>query len=72
MDHTLNMHFCMPTPMPIHCRWSPEQFYRVVSDVQEYKHFVPWCQQSKVLTLSKDGTHMTAELEVGFQMLKER
>eukprot|EP00197_Chlamydomonas_leiostraca_P009498 CAMPEP_0202860522 /NCGR_PEP_ID=MMETSP1391-20130828/2191_1 /ASSEMBLY_ACC=CAM_ASM_000867 /TAXON_ID=1034604 /ORGANISM="Chlamydomonas leiostraca, Strain SAG 11-49" /LENGTH=247 /DNA_ID=CAMNT_0049539693 /DNA_START=8 /DNA_END=751 /DNA_ORIENTATION=- len=52
--------------------WSPDQFYQVVSDVEQYRHFVPWCQASRVMTRSPDGTKMTAELAVGFQMLKER
>lgn len=52
-------------------RWSPEQFYTVVSNVSDYHKFVPWCQKSKVVRMS-GPEHMEAELEVGFQMLTER
>lgn len=44
--------------------------YSVVSDVSKYHEFVPWCKKSDVLT--NDGKHMTAELEVGFNIFTER
>lgn len=44
--------------------------YTVVSDVSKYHEFVPWCKKSDVLT--NDGKHMTAELEVGFNIFTER
>jgi coenzyme Q-binding protein COQ10 len=44
--------------------------YNVVSDVDNYKHFVPWCKDSVVL--ERNGNKVTAELVVGFQYLQER
>lgn len=64
-----------PLPLPFHflllCRYTPEQVYDVVANVEEYKEFVPWCVRSVVL--SRPGPNqMEAELEVGFQMFTER
>ncbi|KAG5508978.1 hypothetical protein GH5_06200 [Leishmania sp. Ghana 2012 LV757] len=35
-----------------HCTigWSPEEFYRVVADVEKYSAFLPWCAGSEVQT----------------------
>jgi len=49
--------------------FTPKQVYDVVTDVDEYKYFVPWCTDSKVIT-EKNG-QFKAELGVGFKMLKE-
>jgi hypothetical protein len=54
------------------CRWAPDQLYRVVSEVEHYHTFVPWCQKSTIKKRSADGKYLEAELEVGFQMLVER
>lgn len=50
--------------------WTPEQLYQVISQVDEYKQFVPWCQKSHITKSSEK--YMEAELEVGFQILVER
>ena len=47
-----------------------EDMYRVVADVDEYKHFVPWCRNS-VITERGQG-YAKANLEVGFPPLIER
>lgn len=52
--------------------YSPEQMFAVVSNVEDYSEFVPWCQTSTVLYNSEDGTYLEAELEVGFQVFVER
>ena len=44
-----------------------EDIYEVVADVEEYKHFVPWCCDSTVL-VRKPG-HVKCKLEVGFPPL---
>mgnify|MGYP003975891965 CR=1 FL=1 len=55
---------------------SPAQVYAVVKDVTQYKEFVPWCTDSRVLDVdgeaTSDGETMRAELEVGFGIFKER
>ncbi len=47
-----------------------DRLYEVVSDVEKYEEFVPWCIHSKVL--SKTDKNMKAELTVGFQLLTEK
>jgi len=45
--------------------------YEVVSDVDNYQQFVPWCKQSAVI-IRKDKKHITAELDVGFSLFSEK
>jgi ribosome-associated toxin RatA of RatAB toxin-antitoxin module len=62
-------------PRPHHRRkprWSPDQLYAVVSSVDDYSQFVPWCVGSTVLKKRPDGGYVEAELEVGFQVFVER
>lgn len=49
-----------------------EDMYSVVTNVDEYEYFVPWCQKSVVKKKNVDDGYMEAELEVGFQMFVER
>ena len=47
-----------------------EDIYSVVADVEDYKHFVPWCRQSVVL--SRTAGHCKAKLVVGFPPVLEK
>lgn len=53
-------------------KYPAELLYEVVSDVNKYEEFVPWCRHSKVLPETKTNQSFSAELTVGFQYLTER
>ncbi len=44
-----------------------QEMYSIVSDVESYREFVPWCTDSKVF--QKKGRHFKASIEVGFPPL---
>jgi ribosome-associated toxin RatA of RatAB toxin-antitoxin module len=44
--------------------------YEVISQVENYHKFVPWCQKSHVT--KRKERYIEAELVVGFQVLVER
>ena len=43
--------------------YTPEEMFRLVTDVDQYVHFLPWCNHSKVLQFNDQG--MDAEVGIG-------
>lgn len=50
--------------------YSAEKLYQVVADIENYKHFVPWCVDSVIL--NRKGNELEAELSVGYSLFHER
>jgi coenzyme Q-binding protein COQ10 len=59
---------------PFHTRrllqFSQQQVYDVVSQVQHYKHFVPFCVDS--IIVSSNDKHVEADLKVQYMMFSEK
>lgn len=49
---------------------TPEQLYELVSDVEDYPNFLPWCIALRVT--SRDEVEIRADMIVGFKMLREK
>ncbi|XP_077415039.1 coenzyme Q-binding protein COQ10 homolog, mitochondrial-like [Vanacampus margaritifer] len=50
--------------------YTREQMFGVVSNVEQYQHFVPWCKSSRII--KSEGGDVHAELEIGFPPVVER
>ncbi|VDL81714.1 unnamed protein product [Nippostrongylus brasiliensis] len=46
-----------------------EKMFDVVADVEQYRHFIPWCRRSDILDEGENWR--IAELEIGFPPLNE-
>ncbi|MDO8286187.1 MAG: type II toxin-antitoxin system RatA family toxin [Rhodoferax sp.] len=44
--------------------YSPQEMYVLVTDVDRYSEFLPWCEHARVVEAHDDG--MTAELGIAF------
>ncbi|XP_077590309.1 coenzyme Q-binding protein COQ10 homolog, mitochondrial-like [Stigmatopora nigra] len=51
--------------------YTAEQMFDVVSNVEQYHKFVPWCKSSRVIE-GGEGGDLRAELEIGFPPVLER
>lgn len=62
--------YCMKKLLKSVLIWySPEEMFRLVTDVDQYKNFLPWCHQSKVL--QSTGLEMDAEVGIGMAGLNQ-
>jgi ribosome-associated toxin RatA of RatAB toxin-antitoxin module len=44
--------------------YSPAEMYRLVTDVDQYPQFLPWCDRARVVSLEENG--MLAEIGISF------
>lgn len=44
--------------------YSPADMYRLVTDVDQYPRFLPWCDRARVVSLDESG--MLAEISIAF------
>jgi len=51
--------------------YTPEQMYDLVADVERYPEFLPWCVACRI-TKRESPTLFTADLAVGFKMVREQ
>lgn len=61
--------------MPTHAEqrqlpFTPEQMFDLVADIGSYPQFLPWCVNARIR--KRDGKVVTADLIVGFRMIKEK
>jgi coenzyme Q-binding protein COQ10 len=49
---------------------TPEQMFDLVSDVEKYPEFLPWCVATRIR--SRDGDTITADMVIGYKMFRER
>ncbi|HWI29519.1 MAG TPA: type II toxin-antitoxin system RatA family toxin [Stellaceae bacterium] len=61
--------------MPTHAErrllpYSPEQLFDLVADVERYPEFLPWCLGARVR--ERTGDTITADLLIGFKLVRER
>ena len=50
--------------------FTPDQFFEMVSDVQSYPKFLPWCVGARIR--SADDELIVADLMIGYKLLRER
>lgn len=61
--------------MPTHAEkrvlpYQPRQLFELVADVGRYPEFLPWCLAARLRR--REGKTITADLVVGFKMVRER
>jgi ribosome-associated toxin RatA of RatAB toxin-antitoxin module len=65
-----NSPYCMKKLIKSVLIWyTPEEMFRLVTDVDQYMHFLPWCNHSKVL--QANSTEMDAEVGIGMAGIKQ-
>ena len=53
-----------------HLSYTPEQMFDLVADIGRYAEFLPWVQAMRIQ--STEGNVVTADMIVGFKMVRER
>jgi ribosome-associated toxin RatA of RatAB toxin-antitoxin module len=49
--------------------YSPQEMYALVTDVDRYPQFLPWCDRARVV--SEHGNGMTAEIGISFSGIRQ-
>ena len=49
--------------------YSPHEMYVLVTDVDQYPKFLPWCDRARVVSAEEDG--MTAEIGISFSGIRQ-
>jgi ribosome-associated toxin RatA of RatAB toxin-antitoxin module len=49
--------------------YSPEEMFRLVTDVDRYPEFLPWCEHARVKETTTDG--MVAEIGIGMAGIRQ-
>ncbi len=50
--------------------YSPEQLYQLVSEVERYPEFLPWCRAARIR--ERKPNLLVADLVIGFKVFRER
>jgi ribosome-associated toxin RatA of RatAB toxin-antitoxin module len=50
--------------------YSPQEMYVLVTGVDQYPKFLPWCDQARVVTVDENG--MTAEIGIAFSGIHQK
>ncbi|WP_322099699.1 type II toxin-antitoxin system RatA family toxin [Aquibaculum arenosum] len=61
--------------MPTHAEkrrmpYQPRELFDLVADIERYPEFLPWCLAARIRR--REGKTVTADLAVGFKMVRER
>ncbi|NQV54945.1 MAG: type II toxin-antitoxin system RatA family toxin [Rhodospirillales bacterium] len=61
--------------MPTHAEkkrlpYTPEQMFDLVSDIEKYPEFLPWCVGTRIR--EAEGHKLTADMVIGYKMFRER
>ena len=49
--------------------YSPQEMYVLVTDIDQYPQFLPWCDRARVI--ETDGSGMTAEIGIAFSGIRQ-
>lgn len=50
--------------------YSADQLYNLVTDIEKYPEFLPWCVAARILSASE--TEIVADLNIGYKVFRER
>ena len=53
-----------------HLKYTPEELYALVADINRYPEFLPWCSALNIISASED--EIVAEIVIGFKFINER